>query len=146
MDIESLKCSHELFQRRLKLEEEFKLLEKNRADFQKNCRHVRISFGFESPSAKLPLQKCLFCEMEDVDDSYPFINASTYQRRLHSTFGFSKRVERGFHNFQKLCIEALEENPFLEEEDLIERIEMEIRRDEEINEKDDRIHNKLYHL
>jgi len=146
MNIENLKYSQELFQRKLKLEQDLKLLEKDRADFQKNCHHIRISFGFESPSAKLPFERCLFCGMEDVGDSYPFINASTYQRRVHSTFGFSKRVENGFSKFRELCIEALEENPLLAEEDLIERIKCELQRDEEINQKDDRLFAKLYHL
>ena len=145
MDIENLKFSHELFQRKIQLEEEFKILEKDMMDFQKNCPHIRISFGFESPSSKVPLEKCLFCGKKDIDDSYPFINASTYQRRLAATFGFSKRVENGFRKFQKLCIESLEENPFLEEEDLIDRIEWELKRDEEINQKDDQIYKKLYH-
>jgi len=145
MDIENLKYSHELFIKRKKLEQEFKLLKKESKAFQKQCHHIRISFGFETPSSKVPLEKCLFCEMEDVDASYPFINASTYQRRLHSTFGFAKRVENGFRKFQKLCIESLEENPFLEEEDLIEIIELEIKRDERINQKDDQIYEKFYH-
>ena len=145
MNIDNLKYSHELFERKRRLEEEFRVYKNDIEEFQEHCDHIRISFGFGSPSSKLPVQKCLFCEMEDVDDSCPLINASTYQRRLHSTFGFSSRVKRGFHNFQKLCIESLEENPFLEKEDLIEKIKMEIRRDEEINQTDERVFKKLYH-
>lgn len=145
MNIENLKYSYELFERKRRLEEEYGVLKKDIETYQKCCNHVRISFGLESPSSKVSLQKCLFCESEDVDDSYPFINASTYQRRLHSTFGFSSRVENGFHNFRKLCVESLEENPFLEQEDLIERIEIEIRRDEEVNQQDERVFKKLYY-
>ena len=146
MDIKNLKYSHELFLRKIELRKEIKKVKMQMDTNQKHCDHIRISFGFESPSSKLPLVRCLFCGKEDVDDSYPFIDASTYQRRLHSNFGFSTRVENGFSKFQEICIVALEENPSLEKDDLIDRIKLEIRKDEVDNQSHDKLVKRLYNL
>ncbi|MDE5586965.1 MAG: hypothetical protein K2I72_01180 [Bacilli bacterium] len=149
MDATNIKYNHELLNRKIELEKNLKGIKKEIERSQKSCNHIRVFFSLEGADIKpgdFKLEQCLFCGKQDLPDSYPLINASTYRRRFKKTFGEKETIEKNIRILQELCIVLLKQNPDLTEEELIDKVEQEIEKDNEANKKEEAYQKKLYSI
>ncbi len=149
MNITSIKYNHELWKRKIELERNLKYIESEISDHQKTCEHIRVLFSREGANIRpgdFKLEQCLFCGKQDLPEFYPLINASTYRRRFKRDFGEEQTIKENIKILQELCVVLLKENPDLTEEELIEKVEQEIQKDNEENKKDEAYRKKLYNI
>lgn len=149
MDITNIKYNHELWKKKSELEKNLKWIEQELAKQQKTCNHIRIFFsreGYDIKPGDFKLERCLFCGKQNLPDSYPLINASTYRRRFKRTFGEEATIKENIEILQELCVCLLKEDPDLTDEELIDKIEKEIEKDNEENKKDEAYRKKLNNI
>ena len=106
-------------------------------ELQTNCNHICIISGYkgEEYSRRNWIRECLFCRTKDFDSEkkYPTIYGYTYKRLK---YGNGENPEQRYERIKEileLWIKFINENPEYNDEQLIEKIDIEISKDEQKN-------------
>lgn len=134
MDINELKYNQALFETKTRLEQELKFINKEIKERQNNCKHLCVCLGYDGayPYRDTTYNECLFCgEKEPNEEFGRYIEAYTYKRiKYHEGYSILDREPRK-KDLLNLWINLQIQNPNMTEEQIIEELKNEIKKDEE---------------
>ena len=135
MNIQNLKYNKELMKTKSRLEKELKMVNTELANKQNTCNHIRVCIGWDGPYLyrDSSINLCLICGEYDPDSKYKSIEAYNYKKEEYSHGELKSYRQRRFQDIQQLTISIMTENPQITKEELIEKLNIIIKKDEEKN-------------
>lgn len=134
MDIKRIQYNQNLLNQKHKLTKEMKEINSNLKIQQELCNHIFVTTGFvgEILECGTAITECLYCsklKSYSENDLSLSINATTYKSDQYGKGAFVEQRRARVFDLQNVCINYLEENPTLSEEELISRLKAEIESD-----------------
>ena len=134
MSISKIRYSSNLFKKQLELENNLTLVKEFIAEAQSSCEHIMVGLGYIGTyqCRDNSYQECLFCRKASADIvSDRFINATNYKEGTYGHGELEIDRENKLKEIQDLYIAIKQTKKNLTDEEVIELINDEIKKEEE---------------
>lgn len=125
--------NRKLMRQKATLERNLKTISNEIENLQESCNHIRVCLGWDGAYQyrDTSVFNCLLCRDYDPDTKYKTLDATNYKKMQYSHGQNESYRESRLLELQNLALAIIIENPSITEEELIEKIENIIKKDEQ---------------